>query len=230
MSKRKEKTTGIKPATTEITKVVATVADGIIVGPAAAPERTDASIDVDSNYTAAIEEVRGAFADFGRSTWRLAWALVDFREMHERLYPDDELTDKQLVSLMGIKLTHTRIGQLVNTARAFPRDQVDELIDFRVYEQARLLKPRITPEKRLKLVKDHPTTAEMAKVKPPAPGRTSPDQQELIVRVTSASGDDDKPGVSARWNRETVALPDELQAALRKHAIKLFAREKTAEE
>jgi hypothetical protein len=52
----------------------------------------------------------------------------------------------------------------------------------------------------------------------------------LIVRVSSASGDDDKPDVSARWNRETVALPDELQAALRKHAIKLFAREKTAEE
>jgi hypothetical protein len=216
-------TTQIATPTTEITKVVATKVD----------ERRDLTIeqasavtaDASADYDAAIEKVRAALVGYGRATWQLAWALVEFREVHERLHPDDRLTDKQVVAILDIKLTPTCVGQLVNTARAYPREQVDESIDFRVYENARMFTektPKMTPLKRLKLVKAHPTTDEIAKLKP-KPAKSSNARRELTIRVTRAAGAKGEPEVVAQLNGVTIEVPAKVLKAITAYAVDAFA-------
>ncbi len=227
--KANEKTVATKAADTAITQVVAKV-----VGKNLATAAADSPAIVNEtnpDYSAAIEKVRAAMADYGRSVWQLAWALVDFRSIHERLHPRDRLSDKQLANLLGITLSPARIGQLVNTAVAFPREHVDESIDFRVYEQARVFtekQPRMTAEKRLELVKKHPTTAAIAKIKP-AVRNNSTLGQALIIRVTPVTGDDEDCVVRIGFNRTSIELPNELQNSLRQYAIKLFAKDKATD-
>jgi hypothetical protein len=226
MRKTKELIIENKPsdtATTEITKVVATVVDGEL----APAQPSEVLADASPDYADAIAKVRSAMESYGRATWQLAWALVDFRDVHDRLHPHDRLTDKKLVEALDIKLSPTRIGQLVNTALAYPRDQVDESIDFRVYENARMFtekKPGMTPLKRLKLVKANPTTAEIAKLKPQVP-KPSAGRQELVIRVTR-TGTDGEPKIVASLNGMTVNVPAKVLKAVTAYAVDAFAKGK----
>ena len=234
MSSRQEDSLENNLATTAVKEVVTTVVSPSVPLTSDLPS---APAETNPAYAAAIDKVLAAFADFSRSTWGLAFALADFRDLHEKLFPDRRLTDKQLVVQLGLKLSHARVGQLVNTVRAFPRNQVDQSIDFRVYEQARLLKPHITPERRLKLVKAHPSTAAMAKIKPAATGRKQTAgreplelEPELVLRIKSAVGGGDTLRLVAEFCGEAIELPDELEATLRTYATPLFAKVTAADE
>jgi len=217
MSKHKQNAVEVNPSVTAITKVVAEIVEENQL-----TEATESSNEAPPEYAAAIEEVKTALSDYCRSTWRLAWALVDFRAVHERVHPSNQLTDKQMAELLGIKLSPARIGQLVNTALAYPRQQVDESIDFRVYEQGRVKSPRATPEKRLKLVKDHPTTEAMAKVKSSSRSKAKI-HRELMIQVTPAVEEGAEPLVNVRLNGEATELPSNLFNAISKYANELFS-------
>jgi hypothetical protein len=220
MTRRKENPVETVPPTTAITKVIPVVEETKTL-----LETAEHPGEASDEYAQAIEAVRTAVDNFCRSTWRLAWSLVDFRQVHERVHPSNRLTDKQMANVLGIRLTPARIGQLVNTAVAYPREQVDESIDFRVYEQARTKNPRMTPAKLLKLVKDHPTTAAIAKLKP-ASCRETTIQQELMIRVTPAAEQDAEPVISVRLNGTAIELPADLKNDICKYARNSFVETK----
>jgi hypothetical protein len=218
MSKHKQNPVEPNSSETAITKVAVKVVEENQL-----PETTQPLSEAPPEYAAAINEVKAALTDWRRSTWRFAWALVNFRTLHERVHPGDRLTDKRMAELLGIKLTPARIGQMVNTALAYPREQVDESIDFRVYENARVKYPRATPEKLLKLVKDHPTTAEIAKLKSPGRPKSKKIRRELVIQVTPAVDQDAEPAVKVRLNGEAAELPSNLLHAICKYANEVFA-------
>jgi hypothetical protein len=222
VSKRKDKSTKTDPVNETATKVIATV-----VKTARPPEATDVPTAVNPEYAVAIENVKTAVANYGRSAWQLAWALIDFKTAHEKLHPTEHLTDKQLAQVLAVNLSHQRIGQLVNTAKAFPRDQVDESIDFRVYERARTQHKLMTPEKRLALVKEHPTTAAIGKLHTEDRRQNTAAHQELKIQVTPARVENEPPKVEARLNRALVTLPADLIDAIQKYAAPLL--DKTGE-
>lgn len=212
---------------TSITKVIEDTTDnGIAPSQSEPAEPSQRAGELAQAYKTAIEKVRAALMDYGQSVWRLAWALVDFRAIHEQLHPDDRLSDQQIASVLGINLSPARIGQLINTALAFPREQVDQSIDFRVYEEARKLtanKARMTPEKRLALVKKYPTTAKIAKIKPAPVAKASRGNEvanELVIRIVPGEGDN--LSGTACLNGQEISIPAELLSALRAYAAKLF--------
>ena len=217
MNKRKEKLTENASAT-ETTKVVA---KRIKMNATLEPEIQPTS---GTSYTAAIDKVKAALANYGHSVWQLAWALVDFKAVHEQLHPADRLIDKQLAERLGIDLTPARIGQLVNTAKAYPREQVDESIDFRVYEQARTAHKLMSPEKRLALVKENPTVTTINKLKPKERRRDAPVRRELSIRVMPALTDTAEPEVTVRLNSEAHMLPTDLVTAIRTYAVEVFGK------
>lgn len=208
---------------TEITQVVAKVA-GKSQAPAA-EQPSEPLADASPEYVAAVESVRSAMIGYGRATWKLAWALMDFREIHHRLHPADRLSDAGLAAALGINLTPARIGQLINTAEAYPRDQVDESIDFRVYEEARKFtigRRSMTPAKRLKFVVAHPSAEEIARLKAKKPTFTTP-RSELIIRIKQATGADGEPEIVVRLNGATVDVSAKVRSAFLDYAAEAFA-------
>lgn len=77
-------------------------------------------------------------------------------------------------------------------------------------------------------VNDMTAAAAIARLKPAA-RNNSPVSHELTIRIAPAAGDDEEPRITAQLNRASIELPDELQKALRKYAVKVLAKGDAAE-
>lgn len=87
---------------------------------------------------AAVEKVRDAYDNVRDSLFALGDAILELRAEYARFNDGKEPTNKWIAGQLALDLTEQRIGQLADTAKAFPPDLRREGIDFKAYEVARL--------------------------------------------------------------------------------------------
>lgn len=88
------------------------------------------------SFSDALEDAREAFKTWRQSTFDFAYALKSCQDEYHK-WQKKYLSNDGLAKELNIPLTGQRIGQLLNVANFFPREKIDENIDFVIYEDAR---------------------------------------------------------------------------------------------